>query len=160
MRQTITASLVLVLLGPVRGADESPKSGSPAAQQYEALVEEYREVRRPREFAEKFLELASKHPRDDAAIDALGWVLTNDAAGTAAQRAVEMLLKDHLASTKLGQLCKRLGQSESLAAESLLRRLMDRSPNRGVQAQACFSLAGLLSQQASYAEHLKEKPAD
>jgi hypothetical protein len=41
-----------------------------------------------------------------------------------------------------------------------LRALQERSPNRGVQAQACFSLAGLLKQQAFYAVYLKEKPTD
>jgi hypothetical protein len=73
---------------------------------------------------------------------------------------VDVLLADHLASDRLGELCKQLGESESLAAERLLRALMARSPRREVQAQACFNLAGLLNQQASYATLLKEKPAD
>jgi hypothetical protein len=160
MQRTLVAGLVLVTLAVGLWADDVPKAKSRAADEYEALVEEYREVRRPREFAEKFLALAAKHPGDGAAIDALAWVLTNDAASAAAQRAVDLLLKDHLASGKLVEVCKRLSESESLAAERLLRTLQERSPNRGVQAQACFSLAGLLRQQISYAVHLKENPAE
>jgi hypothetical protein len=94
------------------------------------------------------------------AVDAAAWVLTNDSAGPAAQRAADLLLKDPLASGKLGELCRRLGQSESLAAERLLRGLIERSPHREVQAQARFSLAGLLQRQASYAELLKAKPGE
>src|SRR5262245_54956997 len=162
MQRTITAALVLMMLAPALGADEGPKDKSqPAAHAYQALVDEYREERRPREFAEKFLALAAKYPRDAVAIDALAWVLTNDSAGPVAQRAVDVLLKDHLGSGKVGELCEQLGRSEvSLAAERLLRTLVERSPRREVQAQARFGLAGLLKQQASWATDLKEQPAD
>src|SRR5205807_9008333 len=104
MQRTMTAALVFVTLALALRADEAPKGKSRAAEEYQALVDEYAEVRRPREFSGKFLDLAAKYPRDAVAIEALAWVLTNDSAGPAAQRAVDALLKDHIAGGKLGEL--------------------------------------------------------
>jgi hypothetical protein len=156
MKWTMTAALILLVLAPTPRADDGPEAKSQAAaDEYQALVDEYREVRRPREFAEKFLALAAKYARDTVAVDALAWVLINDSTGPAAPRAADLLVKDHLASTKLGQWCQRIGQTQSLPAQRLLAAATEKSPHREVRAQACFHLAALLQQHSANAALLK-----
>jgi len=149
MRQTIIASLLVIVAYMLAVADEPKDKSSSAGEEYRALLEEYREVRRPREFAGKFLDLAAKYPRDVIALEALTWVLTNDPAGPAAARAVDVVLKDHLGSGRLADLCARLGQTQSLAAERLLRGVLEKSPDREVRGAAHLHLSALLAHQAA-----------
>jgi hypothetical protein len=157
MKDGLVTAVIFAIVVPMLSAEE-PHDKTMPAEQYQALVEEYREVRKPREFAGKFLELAKKYPQDAVAVDALGWVVTNVTSGPEAQRAVDLLTKEHVGSEKLGPLCQKLGQPKSLAAEKLLRNVMEKSPHREVKAQACFQLAALLGQQAAYATQLKTQP--
>src|SRR4051794_35474975 len=104
MWRTKTGLLILLLAGPVLGA-EDPSQEKPAptpARQYQALQEEYQAAQeafqkvireattaeerqkviqeknpQPEKFAERFFELAEKHPKDAAAVDALVWVVAN-----------------------------------------------------------------------------------
>ena len=145
---------------------------SATAAQFKALVREYQEAQQahykamreaktdadrrkalsrkpaPRAFAERFVELAKKAPKDPAAFDALNWVLTYSANGPEADEATALITRDYLDSKRLGPVVQRLAASRSAAAEALLRAAAEKSPHREVQAQACYALASLLTAKA------------
>ena len=99
----------------------------------------------PAKLAPKFLELAEKNPKDAAAVDALVWVVTHSfefgAKESPRDKAVAILTRDHLENEKLGQVCHTLVYSGDKASEALLRALLEKSPHKTVQGQAC-SLCG------------------
>ena len=83
MRQIVTAALVVASCVTASPAGELTQEQDPrspaksikpitspeAARQYKALLKAYEEEEDAREFAERFLQLALKHPRDVVAID-------------------------------------------------------------------------------------------
>ena len=152
-RILVTASWLL-LFGPTVFADDP----SPANEKYQALLKEYDEVRRARDFAPKFLEFAEQHSKDPAAFDALAWVVSNLQYRPEITQALSMLQKQHLENERLAGACRVIGRSTMPAAEKLLRAALDKSPHAAVRAEACFHLAVLLEQQASLAEKLRKDP--
>jgi len=99
-----------------------------------------------KEYAPRFLEIAEKNPKDDAAFEALGFVL-NAAQGTpTADKAIDLLLKDHIKSKRMGQFCAFLGMSGSPGAEKVLRAVMEKNPEKEVKVQATLSLGQMLKQ--------------
>ena len=100
----------------------------------------------PDKFAPKFLKLAEEHPKDAAALDALVWIVTHTfgpAGGKDSPRAkaVAMLTRDHIGSDKLGPVCQMLVYGNDKESETLLRTLLEKSPHKDVQGQACLALA-------------------
>jgi hypothetical protein len=163
---------------PSKSSDSSPA----ARRDYERLVKEYETARNDyfkayeaaksdgaREklkypeastYAPRFLDLARKHPKDPAAIDALVWVAVNSNRGTEFEEAIGKLSKEHIQSEKLDQVCRSLVYSDSPQAEPTLRTLLEKSPHRAVQGQACLSLGLLLKRRpesANEAEKLFEQ---
>ena len=156
------------------------------AEQFQALVKEYNEAQQafmkeyraaktqeerqkivnekqpqPDKFAPMFVELAEKNPKDEVAVDALTWVLTNTFAfGPAANdspraKAIAQITRDHLQSKKLGMACQMLGnRGYDKETESLLRAILDKNPNEDVQAEACLALAQMIGQRAEMASRL------
>jgi hypothetical protein len=98
----------------------------------------------PQKYAGRFLELATKNPKDPVALDAAIWVVTSAGYTPAASQAVDIILRDFVDSPKLGPVCQSLADSPSPSAEKLLRTVLDKNQNREVQAYACFSLGQLL----------------
>jgi hypothetical protein len=169
---------------PPPGAERQP---TPAAK-YQALVQEYQTARKefferyaraqtekeqhqlltekypkPARFAARFLELAESCC-DEPALDALGWILTNTEASsleteTLRNRAVDLLLRDHLQSPKLAVAFPGLENMPYPAAEKLLRAAIEKNPHREVQGHASFSLAQCLKNKADGARYLKQHPA-
>ncbi len=96
-------------------------------------------------FAERLLQLAEKHSKDPVSVDALTWIVTRTGGGPEVNklkdRAIEMILADHIQSDKLGNLCTGLVYTHSEASEKLLRAILDKSPHHDVQGMACLSLA-------------------
>ena len=154
MFRCLVAAAWLLLFGPTLFADEP----SPANEKYQALLKEYDEVRRARDFAPKFLEFAEQHSKDAAAFDALVWVVSNLQYRPEITQALGMLQKQHLENERLAGACRAIGRSTLPAAEKLLRAALDKSPHAAVRAQACFHLAALLEQQTSLTEKLKKEP--
>jgi hypothetical protein len=161
------ALLLLALLLPAVRALDEPKPADSAAQ-YKALVAEYQKAQEElqaglrEKFAGRFLELARKDPKDPAALDALTWVLNNIPGpakkdGPKAQ-AVELILKDHVESDKLGPLVARLTYTYDKEGEALLQAIADKNPHREMQGQAVFGLAQRIQNQIRVAEQLKERP--
>ena len=95
----------------------------------------------PQKFAGRFLELAETHPKDPAAFDALVWLVQNARDGLEYNTALEILLRDHIQSEKLGAVCQMLPFSGSPNVEKMLREILEKNTNREVQGQAMFGLA-------------------
>jgi len=111
---------------------------------------------RPEKYVPRFMELAKKHANDPAAADALIWVVSNAGRGKEGAEAIDILLKDHLSSPKLGDVCLALSYAPSAAAEKLLRAAAKDSPHHDVQGKARFCLAGLLKRKVESARALKD----
>ena len=146
---------LIALLLTVSPADDD---GTPAARQYQALLEEYEQEGGARAFAGRFLELAEEHPQDPAAADALLWVVDKVPGKPETTRALAMLRRHHLRSERLGPASGQIADARSTAAEPLLRAVLDRSPHRDVQARACYHLAALLDREAVLVDQLTARP--
>lgn len=174
MRRLAVAAVALALFGPALwGQDDKnkPKVDTPEAE-YKALLGELQKIgqeagknfraatneeakRRIREdydkqrtaFAGRFLSLAQKHPKDPAAVDALLLVL-NIGSEPDQDKALTILMTDHIQSEKVGNAAERLAMSGSAGAEKLLRAILEKSPHKEAQAKAAFGLAQHLKEQA------------
>jgi hypothetical protein len=154
---------VQALDGPQGKPQDKPKT---PAEEYQALTKEYMTAQQeffklyqaaktedekkklveekypsPDKYAARFLELAEKHPKDPAAVDALVWVTTYSPYGPAGTKAIALLARDHLQNEKIGQVVPRLANMNLADAEKLLRAVLEKNPNREAQAQACLALA-------------------
>jgi RNA polymerase sigma factor (sigma-70 family) len=80
----------------------------------------------------RFLDLATKHPRTNAAEQALVWLAQNGAFSPEKAEALERLARDHARSDRIGALFgPRLGASWHLrGTEELLRRALDQNLTR------------------------------
>lgn len=150
--------VALAYASAVRADQEAQGQEDSAAARYEALVAEYEEVRRPQMFAPRFFALADEHPKDAVAVDALAWIAQNLRYRPDASRALRRLETNHLDHQRLASVLESIASTASLGAESLLRAALQKSPHQTVRAQACFHLIGLLGQQASLAEQLRQDP--
>src|SRR5215510_5085597 len=105
--------------------------------------------------AQKFLELAEKHPDDPIALDALmqavwqvngtPWPVELVGEDTARPRSFELILRDHIKSDKLGPLCQRVSYGFSKEYETFLRAVLAKNPHKDVQGTACLSLGRFLN---------------
>jgi hypothetical protein len=118
--------------------------------------------------AQKFLELAEKHPNDPIALDALMqavWQVNNTpwrvelmGEDTARAKAFELIGRDHIRSDKLGPLCQRISYGFCKEYETLLRAALARNPHQKVQAMACLSLGHFLNSRLLRLDLCKEQP--
>jgi hypothetical protein len=131
---------------------------SPAAAQFQTLVDQYDQEGGPTVFVKRFLALAEEHPQDPAAADALLWIVKNVRGRSETAKALELLTSKYIDSEKLGPACGDVARSRSLAAEKLLRALLEKSPHAEVKAQACYSLALLLDSEAIVVDQLRAAP--
>jgi len=158
MMQKLGALLCLLSVSAAAPADDGKGEPNSPAQEYKALVDEFEEVGGAKQFAARFFELAEKHPKDPAAVHALVWVLENRRSQPEATRALRLLAKRHLKSPALEQACRSIARIPAMAAEGLLRRVLEKSPHAPVRGQACYYLAHLLQRQASVVDQLTEDP--
>lgn len=118
--------------------------------------------------AVKFLELAEKHPNDPIALDALiqavgqvnttPWPVEMVGEDTARARAFELILRDHIQSERLGQVCQRISYGFCLEYETFLRAVLAKSPHNDIQGMACLSLAHFLDNRSQRVDLCKEQP--
>ena len=158
LRTMIIAASCLSFVSSGSAGEQPKKTAASPAAQYKILVEQYEQGGLSREFAGKFLKLARQHPKDPIAVDALLWVVTNVRSGAELSQALETLSNNHIKNEKLESVCRRLVRKPSVAAEKLLRSLMENSPHRNVRAQACFQFADYLTRQVAVIRTLKEDP--
>ncbi len=172
------AFLALVLaFTPSLRADDKPKPSTEKpktpTEQYKALLAEqqkaqeefekaYREAKtddeRNKAFREKYpqgekyagrmLKIAEGDPKDTAALDALVWIMQNAGYGAEANKAIDLLLKDHIDNPKIDSVCGNLAYSDSASAEKFLRTAMEKSPHRSVQGQAAYALGRFLQRRS------------
>jgi peroxiredoxin len=95
------------------------------------------------EFARRFLLLARSHPEDPVAVDAINWVLTTGDldSGPYAEKAVDLLIKDHLRRGRFGPACRDLTFIADRNAERLFRAALEQSEDREVRGWSSFGLA-------------------
>src|SRR5262249_39649419 len=85
---------------------------------------------------------------DAFVVDALVWVSGVADAASEADKALDLLVKDHIDSRKLATVCRTITNSGTNRVESLLRKILDKSPHKDVQGTACMSLAEYLKGKA------------
>jgi hypothetical protein len=185
MSRTVGGILVLVLALSAAAAREDPDKPTTPAEQYKALLKEYQtaasggdgtdEGRRKiiahvdslrDSLGRRFLELAEKNPSDPIAVDALIqaiWMVNNSAfpAGgkdSPGAKAMTLLLRDHLRSDQLGPICLRITSAFRAEHETFLRKVLEKSPHKNVQALACLALAEFLNDRLQRLEQIKEQP--
>jgi AhpC/TSA family len=108
---------------------------------------------------ERFLAFAETHPKDKKSVDALFFVLHIDismpdrtgiyADPKAARKAARLIMKDHVASDRIGHLLTLLAIHDGPIGEGPLRAVLKKSPHHAMQAQACLSLALILKGRAN-----------
>lgn len=169
MRRIAMGVLGLLVIVPALGALDDKEKAKPEqlgtpAEQVKALTAEYNKARndfikeyraaaddeerqkmlskqpQPQAYAGRFLAIVEKHPKDPAAFDALYWIVMN-VRDAHADKALDRLVKDFITSPKLGMLCPMIARSRSSDADKQLRVILEKSPHRDVQGQACYSLA-------------------
>ena len=177
------AALVLICLAvgedPGGGAAPSPD------QQYQALAARYEDAfqafvkanaeartaedwkrvdehpgRNPRSFAPDFLALAQKYPGTSAAEDALIWICAHTFSTRECEEAKRRLIRDHLASAKLGPALGFQGHYTDAfeGTEAFFRRVFADSPHRDLRGLACYWLARQLLHRAAVVRLLEKNP--
>ena len=182
----MTGILMMLSLSIAAGDDAKDKAATPK-EQYKALVKEFyqaanlsfnattdaeraKQVARAIPLAPRLLELAEKHPNEAFVIDALVQVVNQELwlqANTrdpgrgndrTEARALELLLRDHIRSDKLGEACRRVQYGFGKKCEPFLRTVMEKSPHRDVQALACLRLAQFLDGRLKRLDLVKVQP--
>ncbi len=104
----------------------------------------------PADFAKKMIEFAKANADDEAALDALSWVVTRVRNGAAADQALDIMLTDHIKSEKMFAICGMLAfKPASEENEAALQRLIDESPHDNVKGMATMSMANYLKRNKS-----------
>ncbi len=185
MKRTLLGALMLAALAPPLVARDDPKDKpkpdeTTPAEAYKALLKEHQEAqnklfqayrqaktdadkekalaaarRGPEGFAARFLELAQKHPKDPAALDALLWVVQNKPASPEADRAVDMIARDHVRDAKVQNLLPLLVRMPMPANEKLIRAVLAKSDDKNAKGKATLYLGQFLKEKAGDARTLK-----
>lgn len=93
------------------------------------------------DYAQRFIDVAKKHPDDPAALDALLWCLNNVRSGDLLFEAADLVADKHVGSDKLASLPLRIGYSHPKVADKLLAALMERGANREIKGAATYARA-------------------
>jgi peroxiredoxin len=139
---------------------ESAYSNAKTDQERQGLRD--KETKQIHACARRALELAQNNPADPVAVDALLWIISGGlgyhGAGAEIEAAVDLLQKDYITSDKLRPVCEWAVVYWNLSTkhEKLLRTAMLKNPNRGVQAQASYTLAFILRRQAILVNELRK----
>jgi thiol-disulfide isomerase/thioredoxin len=168
---------LLLLLSPTRAADDAADGLKAVLTSYKAaqgeliksfraatleaerqkLLAQYRKL--PLEFADKFLAVAEKDPKSGAAFEAAAWVVANAGETPAADKALAILLKEHIKEEKIGRACLQAAENPSAVGTKLARAVLEKGPNKTAQGQACYALAHILSDRSEQAFQ-KKKPEE
>jgi RNA polymerase sigma factor (sigma-70 family) len=106
----------------------------------------------PASYAGALLYEAEENPGTPSAEEALIWIVTHLPYGSMAERAKEMIARDHIRSEKIEALFRPSQQNMtgSTATERLFREALAKNPSRKIQALASYYLARFLENQASF----------
>jgi thiol-disulfide isomerase/thioredoxin len=177
MHRWLLSCLVLLVLLSAPRAEGQPKAEKPAsfASEYRALQVEYLKALKESDaifdaaktdeerqavrsnfnkwritFLSRVLEFAENNPKDEEAILALYRVLHADtyAEPRQVEKAVQLVLKDHVKSERLNNPPILWLIEDSPAAETLMRGVLKENPFRPIQALARLRLGQILKVQA------------
>jgi RNA polymerase sigma factor (sigma-70 family) len=163
------SGLRVPLAPPLRAAQERVGARTPR-ELYERLVREYEEAQRryvsaitahktsaeykqadakdpdEEEFTRRFVLLAQSYPQDPVAVEALNWPFTIGCMdlGPHAEKAVDLLIKDHLLHGKFGPVCRDLAFIANRNAERLFLAALEKSEDREVRGWSYFGKAQCL----------------
>jgi hypothetical protein len=73
-------------------------------------------------------------------------------------KAIDMLLRDHITSAKMGDVAQMLDFSRDPKSAKLLHAILDKSPSKEVKAEACLALASGLQGRLALARQLQDSP--
>jgi hypothetical protein len=176
--------IFLLVLGMSVALAKDERQASPAtpAEQYQALLKERHNVpedlskartdeernkvqARLANLPHRFLALAEANPKDPVALEALiqtvSWVNSTafPAGGkdSPGDRALVLLLRDHVKSDKLGPVCQQVLFGFHKSHETFLGAVLERNPHREVQALACLSLAQFLTDRLNRLDGLRDQ---
>jgi hypothetical protein len=163
---------------------EKPKPATPA-EEFKALVQEHqkamndavkvvREAKTPADrtkamdsyrkvttdFGPKMLEFAKKHGKEPVAGEAYFWVLTNAGQGAPAEEAAKHLAADFAQDEKIARGIERLARSQALAAEELVRAVIEKNKDAEIKGRASWTLAQMLKNKADQVQRIKDMEAD
>jgi RNA polymerase sigma factor (sigma-70 family) len=102
-------------------------------------------------FASALFKEAELNPKTPLAEEALVWIVTHHPPDPIVQRAMEIIIRDHIQSESIEPLfnLSKLILAESTTTERLLREGLAKNPHRAVQGLVCFTLARYLDLQSS-----------
>jgi hypothetical protein len=114
-------------------------------------------------YAGKILEMAQHHAKEPFVPEALSWIVQNAAGTPDAEKALNLLIEDHLDSKQMIPLCESLANPYSAhpapQVQARLRRIMTKSSNPDVRGAACYFLASFLLNQESLGVRLSAQAA-
>src|SRR5262249_5829765 len=119
------------------------------------ILAKYRKL--PLEFADKFLEVAEKAPKDGAAFEAAAWIVANAGDAPAADKALAILLKEHIKSDKIGRACLQAAEKPTAVGTKLARFVLENGADDTSQGQACYALARILGERSEQAFTKKKR---
>src|SRR4051794_17615545 len=104
-------------------------------------------------FIGRMLKFAEEHPGDDEALAAIFFALHADSEAERGQveKALGLVLKDHAASERLTRWRVLQLAGDSPAAEKVMRGVLEKTPHRPVQAEACLRLGQIIKRKAKAA---------
>src|SRR5262249_42402015 len=182
-----TSCLLVLALALPAAAGQSQDNPSTPAEQYQALLKVYQDsvqayseaigkaktyeermkgfddvYPKGEKLAPRFVELAEKYAKDPTAFDALTWVVVNcvrtPARIPARAKAVAILSRDHVQSEKLGPMCQSLANGYDEETAILLTAILEKNPNKDVQADACLALVQQYGRRLEIAKRLLDYP--
>lgn len=92
----------------------------------------------------RVLEVAKKEPGSAVGREALLWALQNGMYSPEAEKAIDLLMKEHVESSEIAPAIPMLAYSQAPNAERFLRTLMEKNPSGQIKAQATYTLGSLL----------------
>ena len=94
-------------------------------------------------------------PASEAAREAATSILLNTPDGPDVETAAGVILREHVQSPDLANLCNEMERLRHRCAKKLLETVLEKNPNQDVQLAACFTLATLLKDEAQYGKNKK-----
>jgi hypothetical protein len=180
--------ILLLSLPALRAEDKTADKEKPAVsrQEYDALVKEFQQAQQEfskamiaaktpqdqkkavkeqlatmNKFAARFLELAEKNGKESVVLDALIWVVNNTSSrrfDADRAKAIDLLIRDHIQSNRLGPVCESLASGFDKKSERLPRAILAKNPHKSVQAEASLALAEILNKRLDIAKRIKDDP--
>jgi hypothetical protein len=74
------------------------------------------------------------------------------------RKATDLLLRDHVASAKLGRVVEILGSRQDKESATLCRAILDKNPSKEVKAEAAVALARQMQARVALVKQIKNNP--